>query len=360
MGTTSNIRKICNCCKIGESEFTEVFESPKENSNAISLEEFEKLIPTEIYKKMIKEKFPDYEQTDDKMITEKIYNNEKDVEMYYNGEYNEKLRLKNGRGKLVLIKNEKKYFYNGIWRNDNLTKGKIYYSNGDIYEGEINNYLRNGKGKFISDSETYEGNWEDDQKNGEGTLIYKDGSKYKGNFKNNQFNGQGKIESNDGFYYSGEFLNNQMDGKGFLKGSNGHIYNGDFKNGLFHGEGEFKWINQSKVEIYKGSYSFGKKDGIGTFTLSDGNIYKGEWKSGNPDGIGIFETQHRKYKGNWRSGIFMQLMDANDKDDPQEENVNFNFKVPHEDILLNDHLSTSLFSDIKNSSLADYNVEVIK
>jgi len=361
MGITSNIKKICYCCKINESEFTTEFISSEEVSNAISIEEFDRLIPNEIHKKMINDKFPYYEQTDNKMITEKINDdNEKDVEMYYHGEYNEKMRVKNGKGKLVLIKNEKKLFYNGIWQNDNLTKGKIYYENGDIFEGDIKNYLRNGKGKFISDSETYEGDWEEDQKNGEGTLIFKDGSKYVGQFRNNQFNGKGKIESNDGFYYCGDFLNNQMDGKGYLRGSNGHIYNGDFKNGLFHGEGEFKWIDQSKVEIYKGNYSFGKKDGNGTFTFSDGNIYKGEWKSGNPDGIGIFETQNRKYKGNWRSGIFMQLMEANDKDEFQEENVNFNFKVPSEDILLNDHISTSLNSEIKNSSLTNYNVEIIK
>jgi hypothetical protein len=361
MGATSNIRRICYCYKKCESDLTEEFDFPEENKNAISLQEFENEIPLEIYKKMIKETFPDYIQTDNKMITEKRkIDNKKDVIMYYNGEYDEKLRAKSGRGKLILVKNEEKVFYNGIWENDNLNKGTIYYLNGDIYKGEMKDYLRNGKGKFISNSETYEGDWEEDQKNGEGTLIFKNGLKYKGKFKNNQFNGKGKIESSDGFYYSGTFLNNQMDGKGFLRGSNGHIYNGDFKNGLFHGEGEFKWIDQSNVEIYKGSYSFGKKDGIGTFTFSNGNVYEGEWKSGNPDGIGIFETQNRKYKGNWRSGLFMQLIEANDKYESQEENVNFNFKVPLEDILLNDHISTSLNSEIKNSSLSEYNIEVIK
>ena len=360
MGITSNIRKICYCYKNCESEITKEFEFPELNKNAISLKEFEDEIPIEIYKKMIKETFSDYVQTDNMMITEKIVDNETDSLLYYNGEYNEKLKVKSGRGKLVLVKNEKKVFYNGIWQNDNLNKGTIYYPNGDTYKGEMKNYLRNGKGKFISDSETYEGDWEDDQKNGDGILIYKDGSKYVGKFKNNQFNGKGKIESCDGFFYSGDFLNNQMDGKGYLRGNNGHIYNGDFKNGLFHGEGEFKWIDQSNVEIYKGNYSFGKKDGIGTFTFSNGNIYRGEWKSGNPDGIGIFETPNRKYKGNWRSGLFMQLMEANDKEEFQEENVNFNFKVPSEDILLNDHISTSQNSEIKNSSLAEYNIEVIK
>lgn len=59
---------------------------------------------------MIKETFPDYVQTDNTMITEKKDDSENDVQMYYNGEYNEKLKVKSGRGKLVLVKNKEKAF----------------------------------------------------------------------------------------------------------------------------------------------------------------------------------------------------------------------------------------------------------
>ena len=74
----------------------------------------------------------------------------------------------------------------GIWKNDNLSSGTIYYENDSIYSGQIKNYLRDGKGKFMSENETYEGEWKEDQRNGQGILIFKDGTKYEGGFKNNQ------------------------------------------------------------------------------------------------------------------------------------------------------------------------------
>ena len=89
--------------------------------------------------------------------------------------------------------------------------------------------------------------------------------------------------------------------------------------------------------------------------------YTGEWKSGSPDGIGIYETQNRIYEGNWRGGMFMQLMDAaNKSDDAKEENVNLNFMIPQEDIFINDHLSTSSNSNNSKSCLLSVSVEVIK
>jgi len=261
------------------------------------------------------------------------------------------------------IKDNQRFFYHGIWEEDNLKKGKIYYENDDgIYEGEIKNYIRHGEGKFTSNLEIYEGHWKNDQKNGKGILIFKnDGTKYKGEFKNNQFCGKGELISDDGFSYKGEFLNNHMHGKGYLKGSNGHTYEGNFQNGFFHGKGKFKWIDNSNEQFYEGTYSFGKKDGNGSFHFQNGDIYTGDWKSGSPDGVGTYETQNRKYEGNWRGGVFMQLMDAaNKSDDAKEENVNLNFMIPQEDIFINDHVSTSMNSNISKSYVLNVSVEVIK
>ena len=61
------------------------------------------------------------------------------------------------------------------------------------------------------------------------------------------------------------------------------------------------------LQVYsRGSY--GKKDGNGELYFDNGNIYRGGWESGSPNGEGVFETKNRKYYGNWRSGIFMQLI----------------------------------------------------
>ena len=363
MGTSSIIKKCYPCFNdLEKSVINEDSINEESTLNEISLEKFNSLIPDKINNLMSKDEFPNYRQVDDYSIkTVKEDSQNKQIEMYYHGEYNNS-KKKNGKGKLVLKKDGQNFIYHGIWEEDNLKEGKIYYENDDIYEGEIKDYVRDGEGKFTSKSEIYEGHWKNDQKNGKGTLIFKnDGTKYEGEFKDNQFSGKGELVSDNGFLYEGEFLNNHMHGKGYLKGSNNHTYEGNFQNGLFHGKGKFKWNDESNEQFYEGDYSYGKKDGNGSFHFPNGDIYTGEWKSGSPDGIGIYETQNRKYEGNWRGGVFMQLMDATNKsDDAKEENVNLNFMAPQEDIFINDHISTSLNSNNSKSCLLNISVEVIK
>jgi hypothetical protein len=361
MGTTSIVKKACPCY-FNVLEKTEVLEQPVKFLNEISFDEFKSKIPDKIYNQMLEDKFPNYIQTDDNSVKTVLEDNSNEqIQIYYHGEYN-KSDKKNGKGQLVYIKDGQKIIYHGIWEEDDIKEGKIYYENDDIYEGEIKNYNRDGEGKFTSNLEIYEGHWKNDKKNGKGTLIFKnDGTKYEGEFKDNQFSGKGILVSDNGFSYEGDFLNNQMHGKGYLIGSNNHTYEGNFQNGFFHGKGKFKWNDKLNEQFYEGSYSFGKKDGNGSFHFKNGDIYTGEWKSGSPDGIGIYETQNRKYEGNWRGGMFMQLMDAaNKSDDAKEENVNLNFMIPQEDIFINDHLSTSSNSNNSKSCLLSVSVEVIK
>ena len=42
-------------------------------------------------------------------------------------------------------------------------KGKYYYSNGDMYDGEWSNDKKNGMGKYVlNDGSEIEGEWKDD------------------------------------------------------------------------------------------------------------------------------------------------------------------------------------------------------
>jgi len=53
-------------------------------------------------------------------------------------------------------------------------QGKFYWSNGKTYVGEFRNDSRNGYGICrYSDRSRYEGNWKDNQKEGEGKLFNK-------------------------------------------------------------------------------------------------------------------------------------------------------------------------------------------
>ena len=284
------------------------------------------------------------------------------IDFYYYGEFNEK-NEKDGLGKLVRInaRNERKYFY-GKWEQDELKYGVIYYKNNTKYIGDIKNYKRDGKGKYISEEETYEGDWKEDHKEGEGLLQYKDGLEYKGHFEKDKFNGKGEMKWPDGTYYSGYFLDNMFHGEGFLKGSNNHIYHGNFSKGLYNGAGEFEWTKGVESMKYKGNYLSGQKDGKGELYFTNGNVFRGNWESGTPLGEGIFETKNRKYYGNWRSGIFMQLIKVENKENWEEEKVNLNFTTPIEDIEIKGNFKLSVNS-VVSSNFNTYNdvlIEVIK
>ena len=323
-----------------------------ENEDSFSLKQFSDLIPEEIIIKMNNEKkfYNNYKNSvDNKTI--KILNDDRGREMYYHGEFNEEGE-KNGIGKMIIIDDKEKIFFQGIWKNNILNEGNIYYEDGAEYKGKIKNYLREGHGKYISDSEIYDGDWKEDQKDGKGEIEYKDGTKYQGDFKNNKFSGKGEIQWKDGTYYKGDFINNTLHGTGFLKGANNHLYNGSFEKGFYHGEGEFKWINGDNNDIiYKGNYTYGKKDGKGKLYLKNGDSYDGNWESGLPHGEGTYETKNRKYFGNWRSGIFMQLISVEDKKENEEEYFSLSFKTPNEDIFYKEHIDLSINSNLSIKSI---------
>ena len=339
----------------------------KEDENTISLENFFKLIPKEILEKMQAEYMLFYnDQNKFELKTVKITedknikNNEK---IFYHGDFNQNGE-REGVGKMVVInQNDEKTYYHGIWQKDELKKGVIYYPNNTEYKGEIKNLLKNGKGVYTSEAEIYNGEYKDDLKDGEGLLTFNDGIEYKGHFKKDKFNGKGEMKWPNGTHYLGDFCNNTFHGEGRLKGSNGHTYNGSFSRGLYNGEGEFIWTKGLNMIRYKGNYSSGKKDGFGELYFGRGDVYKGGWQTGTPHGEGIYETKNRKYYGNWRSGVFMQLIKVENKEGCEEENINLNFITPIEDIEIKGNFFKMSNNSVFSSTYNTYNdvlVEIIK
>ena len=52
-------------------------------------------------------------------------------------------------------------------------EGTTKYTNGDVYEGQWHNDLKEGKGKMIRvNGEVYEGDWKNGKMHGYGTLTY--------------------------------------------------------------------------------------------------------------------------------------------------------------------------------------------
>ena len=108
---------------------------------------------------------------------------------------------------------------------------KKKYKNGDIYEGNFINDLKEGKGEMeYNNGDKYNGIWKDDKREGKGKLIYSNGDIYNGDWKNDKKEGKGTMEYYNGDTYEGNFINDLKEGNGIMKYKNGDEYNGEWKN----------------------------------------------------------------------------------------------------------------------------------
>ena len=75
------------------------------------------------------------------------------------------------------------------------------------YKGELLDGNRHGEGiYYYVNGDIYEGNWKNNKKDGEGTLVYQNDSRtYVGQFKNDLFNGWGTLHIIGGEKYEGEW-----------------------------------------------------------------------------------------------------------------------------------------------------------
>jgi hypothetical protein len=217
----------------------------------------------------------------------------------YNGNWNENIQM-DGYGKLIL-KNEN-VLAEGVWDEGILKEGRIFLSNGDIYEGEIKNSTFNGKGKLIGkDGTFYEGEFKNGFKNGYGKIIYPDNSVYMGNFNEDNLDGKGEFEWKDGFLYKGIFRKNKLSGKGQITNKkSGSNYEGEFNNNYFEGKGKFNFKSGS---FYEGEFKVNKRDGKGTYFDYKKNLkYIGDWLEDKQHGFGKIEDGNYVIKCTWRNG----------------------------------------------------------
>lgn len=196
--------------------------------------------------------------------------------------------------------------YNGDWK-DGLWHGYgIHYFNtaysSDIgiytasYEGNYLNGKRNGEGtSYYSNGDIqYVGHWKDNKKNGNGTIYYKDGGNYIGTFLNDEETGNGTSWDKNGQQV-------QLKAVKILKYSNGDKYVGETIGGRKNGKGLLTFHNGNK---YIGLFDNGSISGYGVMYYSDGTRYIGEWKSDRYHGEGILSYRGGKsrFEGTFRYG----------------------------------------------------------
>ena len=180
---------------------------------------------------------------------------------------------------------------------------KIKYSDGSVYEGEINDVVRDGNGVLTyANGDVYEGEFDDDMISGNGRLTCMSGDVYEGGFKNGERSGKGSIFYADGTVFEGEFANGRKNGYGVFTG-NGTSYEGYYVDDIKEGTGKQVFSNG---DTYEGEYRNDMRNGHGVYTWNDGGYYDGEFKDNIQHGKGkrIFASGITQ-EGTFQNGLFV-------------------------------------------------------
>jgi len=147
--------------------------------------------------------------------------------------------------------------YNGEWDNNKKNGyGVQVYPNGQKYEGQWSNGLRNGEGtlwvpvgKAQKLRKQYVGGWKDDKRHGRGTCYFKNGEFFQGFWDHGQMHGQGTLRYENGDLYIGEWHEGLRSGQGTLNKANGDCYEGYWLNDKREGSGSFFYAASGKVFV---------------------------------------------------------------------------------------------------------------
>ena len=139
---------------------------------------------------------------------------------------------------------------------------KYRMDDGSIYQGEIKNGTRHGKGKMVcTDGSYYDGEWFSGLYHGQGRYINVSGDIYQGDWLQGKREGKGLQQNKDGYLYRGEWRNDLQHGRGHERDQKGVIYEGEFKAGLKEGKGELS--DQANGWIIVGQFANNSANGRG-------------------------------------------------------------------------------------------------
>nr|VZI49682.1 unnamed protein product [Spirometra erinaceieuropaei] len=200
----------------------------------------------------------------------------------------------------------------------------LNYTKGGRYQGAGNKVTRNGEGKFtyLNDFFSYEGQWLNGIKHGQGRLSMKDGSFMEGQFVDGELIGPGKMYSAaKETLYEGDIFMGERHGEGHMHYPNGSIYSGSWSHNSREGrlavdsqtvyEGDFhqdrkhgSGVLSSRLFRIAANYNEDKICGNGRVTFEFGGSYEGNFLDGKPHGEGALVRPFDlpAYSGCWHDG----------------------------------------------------------
>ena len=147
----------------------------------------------------------------------------------------------------------------------------------DVYLGERNEKNeKHGKGKMTySNGDVYDGEWKNNKRHGEGTITFQNKTTYKGRWINDKINGYGEFKYFNGDSYEGTFHNGVKSGDGKMTYENGNVYKGFWKNDFRDGKGKLTYKNE---DVFEGIWRKDKRNGPGKLMKKTGEVVEDTWE----------------------------------------------------------------------------------
>ena len=204
----------------------------------------------------------------------------------------------------VMVFSQEPKEYNGDWKSNMRNgQGTMLYHDGSVYKGGWKDNQRSGQGTMVfSKGDSLYGEWFNDQIAGNGTYCYRDGSKYTGTFENNTPHGNGTFYLENGDIYVGEINAGEITGFGVMRFTNSDRYTGDFVKGKMEGNGAMQYATG---DFYDGNWENNKREGAGKQTFVNGDFYNGSWKNDKMNGSGLLKKKNgEKYRGDFKNNDY--------------------------------------------------------
>jgi len=236
-----------------------------------------------------------------------------------------------GKGRMVW---ENGLEVEGRWVNGDIVEGRSTFSDGSSYEGEYKNYQHHGYGeRYWPKGGSYKGRWKNGKQHGKGVQIYKGMEdvgiwviKYDGQFLEDEPNGNASITYSDGSSYKGKVTDgdrdgygeyiypdrestykgywkeNKLNGSGVIQHANGRITEGRWENNLLDGYVKIFYENGG---TFVGNFVNDKKEGFGEDLDKDGFGYVGIFQNDKPEGYGKMILPKHTLEGNFKKGTIL-------------------------------------------------------